>query len=209
MSGIISQNVGRTSGLVKAVAAGGGTWTLIKTLTSGGSDSDLSFVDGSDDVTLDSTYPIYVFKWINIHCETDNKEFEFNMSIDTGSNYNVTKTDTSILTYHSEDDSQAAFAYSQDTDLAQGTGFSMLAKSFGNANDESCSGELWLFNPSSTTFMKHWIARSNNVQYQDYTMGVLNAGYGNTTSAVDAIRFQMDSREIQGGKIKMYGIGDS
>ena len=211
MSGIISQNVGRTSGLVKAVAAAGGTWTLIKTLTSDGSDSDLSFVDGSDDVTLDSTYPIYVFKFINIHPETDEVELTFNMSVDTGSNYNVTKTTTSFRAYHPEDDSTTSIAYETDFDLAQSTAFQPLSLNQGIGNDNCAVGTLHLFNPSSTTFVKHFIFTGNNNHTEDTPATVQGffAGYGNTTSAVDAIQFKMSADEIQGGKIKMYGIGDS
>ena len=208
MSGIVAQNVGRTSGLVKAAAAGGGVWTLIKTLTSDGSDSDLSFVDGSDDVTLDSTYPIYVFKFINIHCETDDKAFQFNMSVDTGSNYNVAKTTTAWEALHAEAD-DTALSYETSKDLAQGTGVQPLAWELGNDNDQSCSGYLYLFNPSSTTFVKHFFARINSYVQHDKTFDSFVGGYGNTTSAVDAIQFSMSSGEIQGGKIKLYGIGDS
>ena len=208
MSGIVAQNVGRTSGLVKAAAAGGGVWTLIKTLTSDGSDSDLSFVDGSDDVTLDSTYPIYVFKFINIHCETDDKAFQFNMSVDTGSNYNVAKTTTAWEALHAEADA-TGLSYEAAKDLAQGTGVQPLAWELGNDNDQSCSGYLYLFNPSSTTFVKHFFARINSYVQHDKTFDSFVGGYGNTTSAVDAIQFSMSSGEIQGGKIKLYGIGDS
>ena len=94
MSGIVTQNVLGSSGLVKAPAAAGGTWVEIKTLTSDGSDATLSFVNGTSDVVLDSTYPVYCFRFINIHPETDDKRFQFNLSEDTGSNYNVTKTTT-------------------------------------------------------------------------------------------------------------------
>jgi len=209
MSGIISQNVARTSGLVKPVAAAGGTWTLIKTLTSDGSDSDLSFVDGSDDVTLDSTYPIYVFKFINIHPETDNVNFEFNMSADGGSNYNVTKNTTYFTAWHSEDDNETNLAYSAGNDLLESTSFQRIAAGLGNGNDESTSGYMYLFNPSSTTFVKNFISSVNLVYSADYSMQNFISGHGNTTSAIDAIQFKMSADEIQGGKIKMYGIGDS
>ena len=215
MSGIISQNVGRPSGLVKAAAAAGGVWTLIKTLTSDGSDDDLSFVNGSDDVTLDSTYPIYVFKFINIHPETDDVIFEMNMSADGGSNYNVTKTTTYFTTWHSEDDSETILTYSSGSDLAQSTSFQRLAAGLGNDNDSSLSGEIYLFSPSSDTFAKHFISRVNLMYRTDsyspspFVMQNFISGYGNTTSAIDAIQFKMSADEIQGGKIKLYGIGDS
>ena len=211
MSGIISQNVGRTSGLVKAVAAGGGTWTLIKTLTSDGSDATLSFVNGTSDVVLDSTYPIYCFKFINIHPETDAVSFQFNGSIDAGSNYNVTKTTNAFGSYHDEADSGTDLAYDTARDLAQGTGVAILTHkgTLGNDNDQCLDGHFYLFSPSSTTFVKHFTSRITYYEYSDYAMDSYTGGYLNTTSAVDAIQFSMSSGEIQGGKIKLYGIGDS
>ena len=209
MSGIVAQNVGRPSGLIKAAEGGGGTWVEIKTLTSDGSDATLSFVNGTSDVVLDSTYPIYCFKCINIHPETDRAAFEFNLSVDTGSNYNVTKTSSAFRTYHDEADSGAVLQYAGEYDLAQGTGDQTFLFGIGNGNDESGSGFLYLFNPSSTTFVKHYMLEGNVYEDSDYFVHYRIAGYGNTTSAVDAIQFKFDSGEIQGGKIKLFGIKDS
>ena len=140
MTGIISDNVGRTSGLIKAVSGGGGgVWTKIKTLTAS-SNSDLSFVDGTDDVVLDSTYPIYIFKFINCHPQTNTQEFRFNMSIDTGSNYNVTKTTTTFTASQDESGGNTGVAYASGSDLAQGTGFQALSVVTGNDNDASTNG---------------------------------------------------------------------
>jgi len=207
MTGIIAQNVGRTSGLIKA-ASGGGVWTLIKTLTAS-ADSTLSFVDGTDDVVLDSTYPIYCFKFINIHPSDDSREFQFNLSSDGGSNYNVTKITTIFEAYHKEDGTNGTLTYAGSDDLAQGTGFQPLTRSIGNDNDQSASGELWLFGLSSTTFVKHFIARTIAYIYSDYPFDEYIAGYGNTTSAVDAVQFKMSANNIDAGKIKLYGLGDS
>jgi len=208
MTGIVAQNVGRTSGLIKS-AGGGGVWTLIKTLTSGGSDDDLSFVDGADDVVLDSTYPIYKFTWNNIHPQTDDVDFKFQGNASGGSGYNETITSTWFEAYHDEADSGTSFAYNTSRDQANGTAFQFLHNKLGNDNDQSCAGTLHLFNPSSTTFVKHFISActrysENNFQAQQYI-----AGYFNTTSAIDEIQFKMSSGEIQGGKIKLYGLSDS
>ena len=211
MSGVVAQNVGRRSGLVKAVEGGGGAWTLIKTLTASG-DSDLSFVDGTSDVVLDSTYPIYVFKFINMHLsdQTGGVNFTFNMSADSGSNYNVAKTSTAVYAFNTEADDDTTLGYGPGSDLAQGTGFQTLAPTAGSDNaDECCSGKLWIFNPSSTTFVKHFISRSNINNANDTSYNWFYAGYGNTTSAVDAIQFKFSSGNIDAGKIKLYGIGDS
>jgi hypothetical protein len=123
---------------------------LIKTLTASSS-ATLSFVDGSSDVVLDNTYPVYMFKFINIHPASNDYDFKFNLSADTGSNYNVTKTDTAFRAYHKEDDSAASLDYQTSLDLAQSTNFAFLSSGQGNGDDESLSGELFLFNPSSTT----------------------------------------------------------
>ena len=212
MTGIIAQNVGRTSGLIKAASGGGGVWTLIKTLTSDGSDSDLSFVDGTDDVVLDSTYPIYVFKFINLHPETDGEGLQFNVSIDSGSNYNVAKTSTHFRSYHFESDSDAGIGYVAAHDLAQGTGFQDLTEGgISNDNDGCLSGSLQIFSPSSTTFVKHFIGTLSIMKGAGGGLLVNSyvSGYANTTSAVDAVQFKMSADEIQGGKIKLYGLKDS
>ena len=209
MSGIISQNVGRTSGLVKAVAAAGGVWTLIKTLTAS-ADSDLSFVDGTDDVTLDTTYPIYVLKFINIHAGTHDANFTFNGSSDGGSNYNVTKTTTTFYGYHNEADGTTGLGYDEGHDIAQGTGYCQIGgDAMGIDNDQGCSGTMFLFNPSSTTFVKHFMVTMNTLTEADYDVNEYTAGYCNTTSAIDAVDFKFTSGNIDAGKIKLYGIGDS
>ena len=183
-----------------------GAMKLIKTLTASSS-ATLSFVDGTSDVVLDSTYRTYIFKFINIHPSNDGGVFEFNMSADTGSNYNVAKTTTAFRAYHAESDAESQFAYEAGGDLAQGTGFQMLnLGDLGGDNDQSFSGTMTLFNPSSTTFVKHFTSEANNSRSIDYTYHSFIAGYGNTTSAVDAIQFKNSSNNIDSGTIKMYGI---
>jgi hypothetical protein len=182
---------------------------LIKTLTASSS-STLSFVHGSSDVVLDSTYPVYLFKFINIHPSNDGGVFEFNFSVDSGSNYNVAKTTTAFRTYHAESDAEYQLAYEAGGDLAQGTGFQMLnLGDLGGDNDQSFSGTMTLFNPSSTTFVKHFTSEANNSRSIDYTYHSFIAGYGNTTSAINAIQFKNSSNNIDAGTIKLYGIKDS
>ena len=193
-----------------AFSVGLGSKVHIKTLTASSS-ATLSFVHGTDGVVLDSTYPIYKFEFINMHPATDGVAFEFNLSIDSGSNYNVTKTTTNFGAFHSEDDSSTALNYDTGRDLAQSTAFQTLFTSgaLGNGSDESTSGQLKLFNPSSTTFVKHFMSNVNYYNNGNYSINSYVAGYGNTTSAVNAIRFQMSSGNIDDGKIKLYGIKDS
>ena len=201
MSGIIAQNSGRHTGLVKASSGGGGVWNLIETLTSDGSDSDLSFTSG-----IDSTYDEYVFKFINMHPETDQAYFTFQCSTDGGSNYNTTITSTDFRAYHAEDGSATALQYSAAFDQAQGTSFQPITQEIGNDNDQTASGTLQIFAPSSTTFVKHFIASSQYSWSADYSMRDFCAGYFNTTSAIDAVQFKMSADEIQGGSISLYGI---
>ena len=213
MTGIIAQNVGRTSGLIKAASGGtGGAWTKIKTLTASG-DGDLSFVDGTDDVVLDSTYPIYKFVYINIH-PSEEEDLQFQANAAGGSGYNETITSSFFRAYHNEADTDTLLDYSTGHDQAQGTGFSTITDGIGSAadtvnNDDCASGELWLFNPSSTTFVKHFIGKSNQVNPAVYSVNNYFAGYFNTTSAIDEIQFKMSSGNIDAGTIKLYGIGDS
>jgi len=205
MSGIIAQNSGRHTGLVKAASGGGdAVWNLIKTYTAS-SDSTLSFVEGTDGVDF-TAYDEYVFKFNNMHPETDSVGFQFNFSTDTGSNYNVTKTTTFFTTQHREDDLGTGFEYVLGLDLAESTSYQRIVDDVGNDNDQCFSGTLHLFSPSDTTFVKHFIYTGNEVVQNDISKQNFVAGYGNTTSAVDAIQFQFTSDNIDAGTISLYGI---
>ena len=183
-----------------------GAMTLIKTLTASGS-STLSFVDGASNVVLDGTYKEYIFKLINIHSVDNSANMVFNLSVDSGSNYNVTKTSSAFAAWHKEDDSGTSLAYNTGNDLAQSTsGQRILFGGLDNANDGNGCATLHLFDPSSTTFVKHFICNAVKNSYHPYAWNTFVAGYGNTTSAVDAIQFSLDSGNIETGTIKMYGI---
>ena len=182
-----------------------GEMRFIKKQTASGS-ATLSFVDGTSDVVLDDTYKEYLFTFNNIHPATDNTFFKFNLSIDSGSNYNVTKTTTNFFAQHSEDDGTTELYYESGHDLAQSTDFQTMTHSVGNGNDECCSGYLHLFNPSSTTFVKHFISKFNSYLQIDRSLNSFVAGYGNTTSAVDAVQFKFSSGNTDAGDICLYGI---
>jgi hypothetical protein len=174
--------------------------TLISSQTASASAS-ISFTTG-----IDSTYKAYKFVFSNIRPASDSFEFRFNGSTDSGSNYNVTKTSTMFEAAHYEDDSVTNFRYRTDLDLAQSTAFQPLAADVGNGADETASGSLLIFNPSSTTYVKHFISNFNTYVANNQSVQTLGAGYFNTTSAVNAIRFQMASGNITDGKIYLYGI---
>jgi hypothetical protein len=158
---------------------------------------------------IDSTYPIYRFEFISIHPASDNVSFDFNLSVDSGSNYNVTKTTTLFRTSHDEADSFTQFGYNANEDLAQSTAFQHIVYGLGNGNDECVSGQLTIFSPSSDTFVKHFMSTASSYFASNGVNEMFVAGYGNTTSAVDGIKFQMSSGNIDSGTIKLYGIKDS
>ena len=155
---------------------------------------------------IDSTYKEYVFYFVNLHPATDGAEFDFNFSTDGGSNYNVTKTTTFFRTYHNESDTTTSLEYVTGYDLAQSTAFQTIMRDMGSDNDQAGCGFLHLFNPSSTTFVKHFISDCQHYQLNDFSMRDMTAGYGNTTSAIDAVKFQMSSGNIDAGEILLFGI---
>ena len=184
-----------------------GAMTLIKTLTASSS-ANLSFVHGSSSVVLDNTYPIYLFKYINMHPATNDVEFYFNTSTTSGGAYNTVKTTTVVRASHAESGSGGALSYITGNDEAQSSGAQQIGQC-GNDNDQSISGELFLFNPSSTTFVKHFLCQTNYCDHGDESHFHFYAGYLNTTTAVDAVQFTMSSGNIDAGIIKLYGIKDS
>jgi hypothetical protein len=178
----------------------GGALTLISTQTASSS-STISFTSG-----IDSTYKEYIFKFINIHPgHSSYTDFLFNMSADSGSNYNVTKQTTYFSAISFENGSYADIEYSTALDTAQGTGFQTLTDNTGNDNDQCLSGTLHLFDPSNTTFVKHFKSRISNAENQS-AIDTFVAGYGNTTSAIDAIQFKFLAGNIDSGTIKLYGV---
>ena len=188
-----------------AFSVGLGAMTLIKTITASSSNT-VSFVHGASSVVLDSTYPIYKFEFIDIHPANNDVDFAVGFR-DGGSNYDATKTTTYFRASHGENDSPASVQYEAAADLTQATGDKKLSKSgIGNGGDESLSGELMLFNPSSTTFVKHFIARTHYYGHDNQSSDDYIAGYCNVTAAIDAVQFSLSGGAIESGIIKLYGI---
>ena len=186
----------------------GGAIVPIKTLTASSS-ATLSFVDGTDDVVLDNTYRTYVFKFIGIHPATNNASLTFQGNAAGGSGYNETMTTTWFYAGQNEAGTSTYLSYGTGADQAQGTSFQAIGAGINDNADDNTSGELWLFNPSSTTFVKHFINRASHAQHGNSSLDWFSAGYLNTTSAVDAIQFKQSSGNIDRGTIKLYGIKDS
>ena len=190
-----------------AFSASLGSMVLIKTLTASSS-ATVSFVHGSSDVVLDSTYPIYLFKFFDIHPQTDGVRFTVGFR-DGSSNYDATKTSTYFEARHNEGDTATNLAYETGEDLANGTGFQPVQRNLSNDNDHGTTGEMFLFNPASTTFAKHFLIRASGHHQSDYELDTHVAGYINVTAAIDAVQFKMDNGNVDAGTIKLYGIKDS
>ena len=180
----------------------GGAMNLISTQTASSS-STISFTSG-----IDSTYDEYVFKFYNIHpsASGDGNKLQFNLSTDGGSNYNITKTTTAIRAWHYEDDSETGLDYHTGGDLAQSTNFQVITEGLNNDNDHGASGTMSLFNPSSTTFVKHFITETSSIRPGNINYRYMVAGYGNTTSAIDAVQFKISNGNMDSGTIKLYGV---
>ena len=177
----------------------GGGLNLISTQTASSS-ATINFTSG-----IDSTYKEYIFKFINIHCSNDDENFQFNLSVDSGSNYNVAKT-TTLFTADHHEGGGANLQYNGSRDLAQGTGNVNLAHRLGSDNDQSASGTLHLFDLSNTNFVKHFFGVFNHSLAGDTSINNYVAGYANTTSAIDAVQFVMSAGNIDSGTIKLFGV---
>ena len=182
-----------------------GSTTLIKTLTAS-SDDTLEFVDGTSSVVLDSTYKEYMFIFNNLHVSADNADFVWQANAAGGSGYNETITSAYFRSHFLEGGSDEFLTYNTTNDQAQGTGFNPLLKELGYDNDQSGSGYLHLFNPSGTTFAKHFISKCHAHGAVDSAVTNFTAGYLNTTSAIDEVQFKMSSGDIDAGTIQLFGV---
>lgn len=199
---LLKHNNNSISNVTSFAQVPAGDMKLLSTATASSS-ANISF----NSTYINSDYKIYKFEFINIHPSNNNASLQFNMSTDGGSNYNVTKTTTLFYSFHREDGTNGTLSYISADDQAQSTAFQEIIRQIGTDNDQSGSGTLTLFNPSSTTYVKHFMSNTNLSQGDEYQEQIVCAGYGNTTSAINAIRFQMSLGNIDAGQIKLYGIG--
>ena len=197
--GLVKHNNNSISAITSSGQLAQGKMTLLQTQTASSSAS-ISFTSN-----IDSTYPIYVFKFINIH-PASNSMFAFQASTNTGSSYGVTATTTFFRAQQQEDGSDPGLGYDISMDLSQSTSFIRLGRPLLTDNDASLSGTLKIFNPSST-FVKHYMY--NDSVMGNYCQNAFGAGYFNTTSAIDAFQFKIESGNIDSGTIKLYGIKGS
>ena len=184
---------------------------MAMTLITNSADTDSTDLANVSFTGIDSTYKLYIFKFIDINVATDSAELTFNGSDDTSSwSYDIVKTTTSFMTYSTEaagdDVGNGAIGYAAPRDLAQSADYCQIGVTLGNAADESCAGTLWLFNPSNTTYVKHFYSELQLSGADDYCETRFSAGYFNTTAAITALDFKCDTGNFD-GTIKMYGVG--
>ena len=177
----------------------GGSLVLLATETASSS-ATITF-----DSNIDSTYKEYIFKFFNIHPQTDNKDFGVNFR-DGSTAYDTTITTSYFHSVHDEADTSTSLAYITGHDEAQTTDPALLSEGISSDADHGSSGYVHLFDPSSTTFVKHFICRSNGTRHGNQTSDVFVAGYCNVTAAIDGVQFKMSSGNIDDGVIKMYGV---
>ena len=178
----------------------GGSLVLLETQTASSS-ATISFT--SD---IDSTYKEYIFKFYDVHPETNDQAFAFQVDTGTNTSYNQTINSTFFNAQHDEGDTNTYLMYRTSGDLAQSTSFQRLTEGTGSDNDQSCSGTLHLFDPSNTTFVKHFTAHTHNAHSGDYAMNNFIAGYVNTTTALTRAQFKFESGDIDAGTFKLYGV---
>ena len=197
---LVKYNNNSISAITAAASIPTGAMNLITTNTISSGVSSSSFTS-----SIDSTYDTYMFKFINLHPATNNIKFQYNFTTD-GSSFDVSKTTTFFLAYHAEDGSATTLAYDGNSDLANGTGYQFFGNDVGNDNDQGISGTMFLFSPSNTTFVKHFITETSVANQADLAPTFKTAGYCNTTAAITGVDFKSSSGNIDSGVIKLYGI---
>ena len=200
---LVKYNNNSLSSVTAVAGLSSGAMNLITTNTISSGVSSSSFTSN-----IDSTYDTYMFKFINLHPATNNIKFQYNFTTD-GSSFDVTKTTTFFLAYHAEDGSANTLAYDANSDLANGTGYQFFGNDVGNDNDQGISGTMFLFSPSNTTFVKHFMTVTSVANQADLMVNVYTGGYCNTTSAITGVDFKANSGNIDSGVIKMYGLSKS
>jgi len=200
---LVKYNNNSISSVTALGSIASGDMNLITTNTISSGVSSSSFTSN-----IDSTYDTYLFKFINIHPATNTAVLQVNFR-DGSSAFDATKTTTHFFALHYESDSSTAFNYDTGQDIPQGTGYQPITNAVGNGSDESASGELYLFSPSSTTFVKHFLARSIIYHEGDSAIDSYTGGYCNVAAAIDGVDFKFSSGNIDSGVIKMYGLSKS
>ena len=189
-------------GVTIGAASSGASQVLLKKVTATSGDSNITF----DSSLITNSFKEYIFTFISMHPANDNVFLQFNASADNGSNYNVTKTTTFWRAQNNEADDSNALGYVDGSDNAQQTGYQNLEDGNSSDNDHASSGYLHLFNPSSTTFQKLYYSRMSSTSAGNFNIHSNTGGAFNSTSAINNVRFQFSSGNIDSGTIKLYGV---
>jgi len=184
---------------------GRGAFELIKSITAS-SDSDITFADGSNGVTFDSTFKTYCFKFIDIHGSVNFRHLGFDIQVSGGSGFDEPKISSGYEANHSQTNNGTQFQAATAIDLIDSTNLQAIIYGIGSENDEAGAGELWLFLPSDTAKNMHFISQTVNHTDDDKIRHTFMGGYTNEPGAIDEIRFKMSEGNIDSGTIKMYGI---
>ena len=187
--GVMASGLLSTSNMIK-----------IKDITASAS-STLDFTSG-----IDSTYKEYLFTFSSMHPSNDQQQFTFQVDTGTNTNYNQVITSNTFQAYHNESGAGPTLTYVTGYDQAQGTAAQMISEATGNAADECVSGYLHLFEPSSATFVKHFIGRTQAAEGTGYSGEHYTGGYINTTTAITRVQFAFVTGNIDAGQICLYGI---
>jgi hypothetical protein len=179
-----------------------GKLTLISSATASDSAS-VEFTSG-----IDSTYDEYVFYFLDLAHDTNNEGLRVNFSSNGGSSYGIATTSTYFRAFHLQDGSVSGLGYKTAYDLANSTSPQTLtseAEPTGDTASASSSGCFHLYSPSSTTYVKHFQSRFSVFITNPAELDGYSSGYVNTTSAINALKFDASSGTFS-GQIHLFGI---
>ena len=156
---------------------------------------------------IDDTYSVYEFHFYNIHASDDDAELQFQVNASDGADWNDSPLTTTFFSaYHVESEGTPALTYHTSQDVANAASFANIHYNLWNDDDESgMSGSMTLYDPSSTTYVKHFTSNVNTNSF-DMSSNVHMAGYINDATAITQIRFKISAGTIDAGIIKMFGV---
>ena len=162
--------------------------------------------DTSAEFDLDSTYEHFLFRFSAIHISADTDNFEVDFSLTSDTDYgSATITYMGSRNYQSEisGTGTAGNVFNSSTGTSSKA---RLANSVSADNDHSIDGTFEIYNPSNTTFTKGFRGECNYMQSGNNTMRTVTHGDIRNATAVDKIKFFMESGNMASGKITQYGI---
>jgi hypothetical protein len=186
-----------------AIMGVAGVSTVSVVLLSSQTETGVTEIDFTSGIT--STYGEYIFRCYNINPSTDSADLKVQFNVAGESGFNETITSTHFQAYKGEADETPSLGYGAAGDQAEGTAYQYLLYDIGNGADESGAGELHLFNPASTTYVKHFYGSFQMYHVANYSQVMYTAGYVNVTGAIDEVSFKISTGNFD-GTIKMWGV---